>query len=68
LTQNGISVIFNVPYGPEFNPIERVWAQLKLAFKKKRLETLLAGNTPNYERLLKDILLEYPNIKISSIV
>ena len=23
---NSIQVIFNVPYGPEFNPIERVWA------------------------------------------
>ena len=26
LEETGISVIFNVPYGPEYNPIERVWA------------------------------------------
>ena len=37
LEETGISVIFNVPYGPEYNPIERVWAQIKLTFKKERL-------------------------------
>ena len=26
LEENGISAIFNVPYSPEYNPIERVWA------------------------------------------
>jgi transposase len=30
IRENNIDVIFNVPYGPEYNPIERVWAQIKL--------------------------------------
>ena len=29
LLENGIETIFNVAYAPEYNPIERVWAQLK---------------------------------------
>ena len=26
LEDNKVEAIFNVPYGPEYNPIERVWA------------------------------------------
>ena len=29
LLKNGIETIFNNAYAPEYNPIERVWAQLK---------------------------------------
>ena len=61
-------MIFNVPYGPQFNPIERVWAQLKLRFKRLRLDLVLSGESPNYNNLVKDILLGYPRHKICSIV
>ena len=52
IRENNIDVIFNVPYGPEFNPIERVWAQIKLQFKKRRLEAVLSGESPDFEKLL----------------
>ena len=68
MAANNIDAIYNVPYGPEFNPIERVWAQLKLVFKKRRLASILEGKSPNYPRLLKDVILGYPKEKISSIV
>lgn len=35
LEENKIEAVFNIPYGPEYNPIERVWAQLKAEFKKR---------------------------------
>jgi transposase len=36
--ENKVKMIFNAPYSPEFNPIKRVWSQLKLQFKKSRIE------------------------------
>ena len=59
--ENHIDVIFNVPYGPEYNPIERVWAQLKLQFKKQRLQAVLNGESPDYEKLVRKVLKEYPS-------
>jgi hypothetical protein len=32
--------IFNLPYSPEFNPIELVFAQVKQIYKRKRLQKL----------------------------
>ena len=60
ITENHIDVIFNVPYGPEYNPIERVWAQLKLQFKKQRLQAVLNGESPDYDKLVRKVLKEYP--------
>jgi transposase len=68
IKENNIDVIYNVPYGPEFNAIERVWAQLKLRFKKQRLNAVLSGVSPNYNTLVKEIVLGYPQHKICSIV
>ena len=56
LLKNGIEVIFNVAYAPEYNPIERVWAQLKLQFKKEKIDLILEGRTPNYEKIIRRIL------------
>ena len=64
---NQIEFIFNVPYGPEFNPIERVWSKIKLAFKKARMATILEGKSPNFEKMLRKILTDYPQDKIRSI-
>jgi transposase len=61
IKENHIDVIFNVPYGPEYNPIERVWAQLKLQFKKQRLQAVLNGESPDYDKLVRKVLKEYPS-------
>ena len=49
-----------VAYGPEFNPIERVWAQVKLLFKKERMNAMLLGGAPDFEKLLRRIMMAYP--------
>ena len=67
LLENGIEVIFNVAYAPEYNPIERVWAQLKAQFKKEKMGLVLEGRSPNYEKIIRRILQAYPAEKISSI-
>ena len=67
LLENGIEVIFNVAYAPEYNPIERVWAQLKALFKKEKMGLILEGRAPNYEKIIRRILQDFPAEKISSI-
>ena len=68
IRENNVDVIFNVPYGPEYNPIERVWAQIKLQFKKRRLEAVLSGESPDFEKLLRAVLKQYPSAAIGEIV
>ena len=43
LLENRIDVIYNVTYGPQYNPIERVWSQIKLLFKKEKMGHILFG-------------------------
>ena len=47
-------------YAPEYNPIERVWAQLKAQFKKEKMGLILEGRSPNYEKIIRRILQAYP--------
>ena len=56
-----------MPYAPEYNPIERVWSKIKLCFKKARMSAILDGYAPNFEKLLRKILNEYPQEKVRSI-
>ena len=37
----GIRHVFNVPYSPQFNPIELSFAKIKQKFKTLRLQKLL---------------------------
>jgi len=67
LLENRIDVIFNVAYAPQYNPIERVWAQVKLQFKKEKMAHILEGRQPNYEKIIRQIMDAYPAEKISSI-
>ncbi len=67
LKENKIEVIYNVPYGPEYNPIERVWAQFKAEFKKQKMSLILEGKAPNYEKMIRGIMTKFPKDKISSI-
>jgi len=67
LLENRIDAIYNVTYGPQYNPIERVWAQIKLLFKKEKMGHILEGRSPNYEKMIRQIMDTYPGEKISSI-
>ena len=68
LEDNKVETIFNVPYGPEYNPIERVWARFKAEFKKIKMAHIIEGQCPNYEKMIRKIMTSYPPEKISSIV
>ena len=50
LLENRIDVIYNVTYGPQYNPIERVCAQIKLLFKKQKMANILEGAPPTTRR------------------
>ena len=67
LLENRIDVIYNVTYGPQYNPIERVWSQIKLLFKNEKMGHILEGRAPNYEKMIRQIMDAYPGEKISSI-
>ena len=56
-----------VAYGHDFNPIERIWAQVKLLFKKERMNAMLLGGAPDFEKLLRSIMMAYSPEKIASI-
>ena len=57
-----------MPYGPEYNPIERVWARFKAEFKKIKMAEIIEVLSPDYEKLIRKIMRGYPPEKISSIV
>ena len=60
-------MIFLVAYGPEYNPIERDWSKVKLMFKKERMAMILQGASPDFQKLLRRVLLGYSAEKISRI-
>ena len=67
LLENRIDVIYNFAYAPQYNPIERVWAQIKYLFKKEKMAYILEGRYPNYEKMIRQSFDAYPPEKISSI-
>ena len=54
-------------YGPQYNPIERVWSQIKLLFKKQKMANILERRASNYEKMIRETMDAYPGEKISSI-
>ena len=66
--ENKVEIILNEPYGPEYNPIERVWARFKAEFKKIKMAQIIENLSPDYEKLIRKIMRAYPPEKISSIV
>ena len=64
LEDNKVETIFNVPYGPEYNPIERVWARFKAEFKKIKMAQIIEGLSPDYEKLIRKIMRGNPPEKI----
>jgi transposase len=67
LKDSGIEAIYNVPYSPQFNPIEHVWAQVKAVFKRRKLELLLQERAIDYKKLAIDSLKGISGKTISSI-
>jgi transposase len=41
----GLQPIYNVPYSPDFNPIELVFAQVKHYFKAMKTNAIVNGGT-----------------------
>ena len=48
----GISRVINVPYSPQYNPIEGCFSIVKNYFKRKRLHDIVNGNTTLLQRLI----------------
>lgn len=51
-TKLNITPIWNVPYSPEFNPIESVFSRVKMLFNKKRLNEIVNRRTFSFERTI----------------
>ena len=49
-----IPYIFNVPYSPQFNPIEYCFSKIKGNYKRKKLNMLLNGEDLNPVQLIMD--------------
>lgn len=45
MAELNINYIFNVPYSPQFNPIERSFSVVKNHYKRARLNAMRNGNT-----------------------
>ncbi len=43
LQREGVPLVFNVPYSPEYAGIETFWANAKRKYKRMGTETLLRG-------------------------
>ena len=56
-----------MPYSPQFNPIEHVWAQVKAVFKRRKLELLLQEKAIDYRKLAIESLKSIKGQTISSI-
>lgn len=48
-----IEVIFNAPYSSEYNPIERLWAYSKRAFRKHLIAFTDYKSQPKIESLVR---------------
>ena len=51
--EHDIAPIFNATYCPDFNPIETVFAQVKLRYKADRLNMLANGEEVDEDELIR---------------
>ena len=49
----GFRFIFNVPYSPQYNPIELVFSQFKAKFKALRARKLMGLTNESHQDLVK---------------
>jgi transposase len=57
LDENGIKVIYNVPYSPSFNGIELFWNLVKQKYRKEMLIYLYKNMKVQTKKLVKTSLL-----------
>jgi transposase len=50
----GLQLIFNVPYCPQYNPIERVWSVIKNLYKRMKLKQISYKNPKKHELLVRN--------------
>ena len=53
MKRHGFRWVFNVPYSPQWNPIELVFSQLKAKFKALRARKMLGLSQDSHERLIE---------------
>ena len=49
----GFRIVFNVPYSPEYNPIELTFSKLKHKFRALRAQKLVGLRQETHEALVK---------------
>jgi len=67
LEEAGISPIYNIPYRPQYNPIERVWSIVKNRYKRKTLEIVGQGQPVHHHRLVKETLDQLKHTSVQKI-
>lgn len=67
LSELGVTPIFNVPYSPQFNPIEKYWAMVKMYFKRMKLGAIQQGASVNHRDLVRQSLLNIDNEAIKTL-
>ena len=53
MEQLGFEYVFNLPYSPDYNPIEVCFAQIKHEFKRLRTDKLIKGQPINTDELIR---------------
>ncbi len=51
--KRGIELVYNVPYSPNLNAIEKVFLQIKTRYRSLRLEAIVKGLNPTPESLIE---------------
>ena len=65
LEESKVRYIFNVPYSPQFNPIETVFAKVKSIFKRSKLYA--ASNNRRFHQAT-EIKNAFGKVKIADVV
>ena len=63
-----ITPIFNVPYQPDFNPIEAVFSQVKNTFKRRKVNKLLNERHVSVRALIKESFSEVKLVSIENCI
>ncbi len=63
----GLQMIFNVPYCPQYNPIERVWAIAKNLYKRSKLKQISYKNPKKHEKLVRESIESISETSVKSI-
>ena len=65
LKNNNVQYIFNVPYSPQFNPIESVFGKVKPLFKRRKLQALQSSGRYDQDR---EIRMAFDSVSKSDVV